>query len=116
MTDVVGAHYRGEEKIAQDGLNGLGYAMACILSGHDDVVLFMAHCKESQSESRRTCTNLAYDPFFLRPLGLDFLNVTLCRPGLTWQKAALRTRTWPTSWFAPERTRPGIPLPGPTPW
>lgn len=75
MTDVVGAHYRGEEKIAQDGLNGLGYAMACILSGHDDVVLFMGHCKESQSESRRTCTNLAYDPFFLRPLGLDFLNV-----------------------------------------
>jgi len=75
MTDVVGAHYRGEEKIAQDGLNGLGYAMACILSGHDDVVLFMGHCKESQSESKRTCTNLAYDPFFLRPLGLDFLNV-----------------------------------------
>lgn len=75
MTDVVGAHYRGEEKIAQDGLNGLGYAMACILSGHDDVVLFMGHCKESQPESRRTCTNLAYDPFFLRPLGLDFLNV-----------------------------------------
>lgn len=75
MTDVVGAHYRGEEKIAQDGLNGLGYAMACILSGHDDVVLFMGHCKESQSESRRTCMNLAYDPFFLRPLGLDFLNV-----------------------------------------
>lgn len=75
MTDVVGAHYRGEEKIAQDGLNALGYAMACILSGHDDVILFMGHCKESQSESRRTCTNLAYDPFFLRPLGLDFLNV-----------------------------------------
>lgn len=75
MTDVVGAHYRGEEKISQDGLNALGYAMACILSGHDDLVLFMGHCKESQSESRRTCTNLAYDPFFLRPLGLDFLNV-----------------------------------------
>ncbi|MEW6441307.1 MAG: thiolase family protein [bacterium] len=74
MTDVVGAHYRGEEKVAQDGLNGLGYAMAAILSGHDDLVLFMGHCKESQSESRRACTNLAYDPFFCRPLGLDFLN------------------------------------------
>ena len=75
MTDVVGAHYRGEEKTAQDGLNGLGYAMACILSGHDDVVLFMGHCKESQTESRQMCTNLAYDPFYCRPLGMDFLNV-----------------------------------------
>ncbi len=75
MTDVVGAHYRGEEKTAQDGLNGLGYAMACVLSGHDDVVLFMGHCKESQAESRKMCTNLAYDPFFCRPIGMDFLNV-----------------------------------------
>ena len=24
ITDVVGAHFRGEEKIAQDGINGLG--------------------------------------------------------------------------------------------
>jgi len=75
ITDVVGAHYRGEEKIAQDGTNGLGYAMACILSGHDDVVLLAGHCKESQSESRRMCANLAYDPFYCRPLGLDFVNV-----------------------------------------
>jgi len=75
MTDVAGAHYKGEEKIAQDGLNALGYIMACILSGHDDVVLFMGHCKESQSESRHMCENLAYDPFYCRPMGLDFLNV-----------------------------------------
>ncbi len=75
MTDVVGAHYRGEEKIAQDGLNALGYAMACILSGHDDLILFLGHCKESQPESRQMCTNLAYDPFYCRPVGMDFLNV-----------------------------------------
>jgi acetyl-CoA C-acetyltransferase len=75
LTDVVGAHYRGEEKIAQDGINGLGYALACILSGHDDLVLLAGHCKESQSESRRMCTNLAFDPFYCRPLGLDFVNV-----------------------------------------
>lgn len=76
MTDVVGAHYRGEEKMAQDGINGLGYAMACILSGHDDMVLLAGHCKESQSESRHMCTNLAFDPFYCRPLGLDFLNAS----------------------------------------
>ena len=74
MTDVVGGHYRGEEKMAQDGLNGLGYGMACILSGHDDLILFLGHCKESQTESRLMCANLAYDPFYCRPLGLDFLS------------------------------------------
>jgi acetyl-CoA C-acetyltransferase len=74
MTDAVGAHFRGEEKMAQDGINGIGYAMSCILSGHDDLILLMGHCKESQTESRRMCTNLAFDPFYGRPLGLDYLN------------------------------------------
>ncbi len=74
MTDVVGAHYRGEEKMAQNGINGLGYAMASILSGHDDLILLMGHCKESQPESRRMCTNLAFDPFYCRPLGLDYMS------------------------------------------
>jgi len=75
VTDVLGAHFRGEEKMAQESLNGLGYAMASILSGHDDVILFMGHCKESQGESRRMATNLGYDPFYCRPLGMDFQNV-----------------------------------------
>jgi acetyl-CoA C-acetyltransferase len=74
VTDVVGAHFRGEEKMAQESLNGLGYAMSCILSGHDDVVLYIGNCKESQTESRLMNTNLSFDPFYSRPLGLDFLN------------------------------------------
>jgi acetyl-CoA C-acetyltransferase len=61
--------------MAQDGINGLGYGLACILAGHDDLVLLAGHCKESQSESRMMCTNLAFDPFYCRPLGLDFVNV-----------------------------------------
>ncbi len=73
VTDVVGAHFRGEKKVAQDGINALGYAMASILSGHDDLVLVMGHCKESQSESRELCTNLSFDPFYTRPMGLDYL-------------------------------------------
>jgi acetyl-CoA C-acetyltransferase len=72
MTDVLGAHFRGEEKMAQESINGLGYAMASILSGHDDVILYMGHMKESQGESRQMCTNLAFDPFYCRPLGLDY--------------------------------------------
>jgi len=74
VTDVVGAHFRGEEKMAQDSINGFGYAMSCILSGHDDIVLYMGHCKESQTESRQMNTNLAFDPFYTRPLGLDYVN------------------------------------------
>jgi acetyl-CoA C-acetyltransferase len=90
MTDAVGAHFRCEEKIAQDGVNAIAYGMACILSGHTDLVLVVGHCKESQSESRNMCTNLAYDPFYCRPVGLDFLNVSalqarayLARSGVT---------------------------------
>jgi acetyl-CoA C-acetyltransferase len=90
MTDVVGAHYRGEEKTAQDGLNALGYAMACILSGHDDLILFMGHCKESQTESRQMCANLAYDPFFCRPIGMDFLNVNAFQARAYMEKSGLK--------------------------
>ncbi len=89
MTDVVGAHYRGEEKAAQDGANALGYAMASILSGHDDVILVTGHCKESQSESRRMCTNLAFDPFYTRPLGLDYLNAAAFQARAYMQKSGL---------------------------
>jgi acetyl-CoA C-acetyltransferase len=74
VTDVLGAHYRGEEKVAQEGLNAIGYAMSVILSGHDDVVLVMGHCKESQAESRNMNTNLGFDPFYCRPVGLDYTN------------------------------------------
>lgn len=74
VADVLGAHYRGEEKMAQEGLNAIGYAMSVILSGHQDTVLVMGHCKESQSESRNLCTSLAFDPFYGRPVGLDYLN------------------------------------------
>ena len=75
MTDSVGAHFRCEEKIAMDGINAIPYGLACIRSGHTDLVLIVGHCKESQAESRNMCTNLAFDPFYYRPLGLDFFNV-----------------------------------------
>lgn len=76
VTDAVGAHFRGEEKVAQESINGFGYAMSMILSGHDDVVLYVGHIKESQPESREMSTNLAFDPFFCRPVGLDFQNAS----------------------------------------
>ncbi|NLH48704.1 MAG: thiolase family protein [Myxococcales bacterium] len=73
MTDTVGAHYRCEEKVSQDGAQAVYYAMAMVLSGQADVVMIVAHCKESQPGSRNLVTHMAFDPFFTRPVGLDYL-------------------------------------------
>lgn len=104
VADALGAHYRGEEKIAQEGLNALGYAMAIIKSGYDDVVYVAGHCKESQSESRNMCTNLSYDPFYTRCLGMDYLNAAglqarayQMKSGITEEQLAqivVRARQW----------------------
>jgi acetyl-CoA C-acetyltransferase len=73
MTDVVGAHYRAEEKVAMDGAQAVYYALSIVLSGQEDVVLVVGHCKESQPKSRNIVTHMAFDPFFTRPVGLDYL-------------------------------------------
>jgi acetyl-CoA C-acetyltransferase len=72
MTDVLGAHFGCEEKVAQEGAQALYYGLAAIQSGHTDLVLVLGHCKESQSQSRNMVTHLAFDPFYTRPVGLDF--------------------------------------------
>ncbi|MEK6654514.1 MAG: hypothetical protein AABY92_05130, partial [Thermodesulfobacteriota bacterium] len=89
MTDVLGAQYRGEEKMAQEGLNAIGYAQAVILSGHADLVLVMGHCKESQSESRNTITNMGFDPFYGRAVGLDHLNAAALQARAYMEKTGL---------------------------
>lgn len=72
MTDVCGAHFGCEEKIAQEGIQALYYGLAAVQSGHNDMVLLLGHCKESQGQSRNMVTHMAFDPFFTRPVGLDF--------------------------------------------
>ena len=104
VTDVLGGHYRAEEKMAQEGLNAIGYAMSVILSGHSDLVLVMGHCKESQSESRNMLTNLGFDPFYGRAVGLDYMNAAglqarayMTKAGLTDEHLArivVRARQW----------------------
>jgi len=89
VADVLGAHYRGEEKMAQEGLNAIGYAQAVILSGHADLVLVMGHCKESQPESRNTVTNMGFDPFYGRPVGLDYLSAAALQARAYMAKAGL---------------------------
>jgi acetyl-CoA acetyltransferase len=104
ITDVVGAHYGSEEKVAADGAQGVYYAAATILSGHHDVVLLTGHCKESQAASRNMVTHLAFDPFYTRPVGLDYLcaaalqaQAYLARSGITETQLAdlvVRARQW----------------------
>jgi acetyl-CoA C-acetyltransferase len=73
MTDVVGAHYRTEEKVSQDGAQAIYYGLSMVLSGQADVVMIVGHCKESQPGSRNIVSHMAFDPFFTRPVGLDYL-------------------------------------------
>lgn len=72
MTDVLGAHFGCAEKVAQEGIQAIYYGLAAIASGHCDQVLIIGHCKESQGQSRNMVTHVAFDPFFTRPVGLDF--------------------------------------------
>ncbi len=72
MTDVLGAHFGCEEKVAQEGAQALYYGLAAIQSGHVDLVLVLGHCKESQCQSRNMVTHMAFDPFYTRPVGMDF--------------------------------------------
>jgi acetyl-CoA C-acetyltransferase len=70
---VVGAHLGHEDKVAEDGTNAVFCAMAQILSGHQDVVLVVAHTKESQAE-KSLIENAGFDAAMMRQLGLDFLS------------------------------------------
>lgn len=104
ITDVVGAHFQAEEKVSADGIQAVYYATAMILSGHYDIVLLAAHSKESQPESRNQVTHLAFDPFFGRPLGLDYVvaaalqaRAFMARTGLeeeTLAELVVRSRRW----------------------
>lgn len=69
--DVAGGHLRPEEKVADDGAYALYYAILCILAGHCDCILVVAHTKESQVDGR-LIENTGLEPFYTRMLGLDF--------------------------------------------
>ncbi len=70
---VVGAHMGHEDKVAEDGINAVYVGMSQLLSGHQNIVLVVAHMKESQGV-KSVIENAAFDPALMRPLGLDFLS------------------------------------------
>uniref|UniRef100_A0A7C4VRY3 Thiolase family protein n=1 Tax=Desulfatirhabdium butyrativorans TaxID=340467 RepID=A0A7C4VRY3_9BACT len=90
MTDVLGAHFGCEEKVAQEGAQALYYALAMIQSGHVDTVLVLGHCKESQGQSRNMVTHMAFDPFYTRPVGLDFQAAAGLQAQAYLQKSGIR--------------------------
>ena len=61
-------------KVAADGAFAVYHGIINILSGKDDVVLVVAHKKESETV-RSVIENAALDPIYLRPLGMEFLNL-----------------------------------------
>lgn len=69
--DVAGGHLRPEEKVAGDGVSAVAYAAMQILSGHYDIVLVVAYCRESITQGRMV-EWMSIDPIFHRMLGLDF--------------------------------------------
>ena len=70
---VVGAHLGHEDKVAEDGINAVYVGMSQVLSGHQDIILVVAHTKESQAD-KSLVENAAFDPALMRQLGLDFLS------------------------------------------
>ncbi len=72
LQQEMGGYGMDSTKVAADGAQAVYHAVLNILSGHYDVVLVVAHRKESETV-RSIIENNAFDPIYLRPLGLDFL-------------------------------------------
>ena len=61
-------------RVAQDGAQAVIYGAATLMSRHDDTMLLLAVCKESQILSRSILTSCGFDPIYTRILGLDYLS------------------------------------------
>ena len=59
-------------KVAGDGAFAFYHAFISILSGKHDIILIVAFRKESET-NETVIENAAFDPIYLRPLGMDFL-------------------------------------------
>src|SRR4030042_3639825 len=59
-------------KVAADGTCAVYHGVVSILSGKSDLVLVIGYRKESETVGS-IIENAAFDPIYLRPLGIDFL-------------------------------------------
>jgi acetyl-CoA C-acetyltransferase len=71
--EMAGAHLGpGEAKTTLDGANAVLLGCIKILSGHSDVVLVTAACKEKQVMDPSVIENFGFDVHYQQILGLDF--------------------------------------------
>jgi acetyl-CoA C-acetyltransferase len=70
IQDVVGTPLKSESKVSMDGVFAMIYGYARVASGSFGTCLVVAHGKLSEGDPR-LISNAAWDPIFLRPLGLD---------------------------------------------
>lgn len=70
IQDVVGAPLKSESKVSMDGTFAMIYGYARVASRNFGTALVVAHGKLSEGNPR-LIANAAWDPIFLRPLGLD---------------------------------------------
>jgi acetyl-CoA C-acetyltransferase len=71
--EMAGAHLGpSEEKVCDDGANAVLLGYIKVLSGHADVVLVTASCKEREVKDPSVIENFGFDVPFQQLLGLDF--------------------------------------------
>ena len=70
---VVGAYNREDERVLEDGSLAVYYGAMQILSGHCDIVLLLAHNKESQC-IKNELEWVGMDQIYQRRVGLDFVS------------------------------------------
>jgi acetyl-CoA C-acetyltransferase len=68
----MGAFALDETKVCADGTQAVYHATMDILSGAHEIVLVVAHRKESET-LRSVVENCGFDSIYLQPLGFDFL-------------------------------------------
>src|SRR5208282_3306664 len=71
VPDQIGAAGRPLCTIPADAITGLGTVVMHILSGVADVAVLEAHSKAADVLDKKAVEDLAIDPTFMRPLGLD---------------------------------------------
>jgi acetyl-CoA C-acetyltransferase len=69
--DAAGANLKNGSKAAEDSMLGFNYGVMRVLSGHYKTVLVISVTKCSEAPPVDTLTNMATDPFFQRPVGLN---------------------------------------------
>lgn len=85
----LGAFAMHATKVCADGAQAVYHGVISILSGKHDVILVAANCKESETIGS-VIENAGFDPIYLRPLGINFLNAAALQARRYMEKYGLK--------------------------